>query len=114
MTVDAQLLEALGIPDLASAPSAALAAPLAPIGEQAEQPLELDPLDAEWAELLAEPLVPVAAELPPPPIAKHASIDVSDPVVESDEEDEASQLVPRDPVPVVPPSPAADMQRLCD
>ena len=79
-TADAQLLEALVGPEEP------------PPGPE----IELDPLDAEWAELLAEPM-PLPLPLPlapqPPPTAAHvSSVDLLEPVVESDDEEEAEAL----------------------
>jgi len=67
----------------------------------------IDPLDAEWAELLSEPLPPLPPPLasqPPPTPVCDSSVDRLAPVVESDEDEPPSaQVVVADPVEVFPP-----------
>ena len=67
----------------------------------------VDPLDAEWAELLSEPLPPLPPPLvsqPPPTPVCDSSVDRLAPVVESDEDEPPSaQVVVADPVEVFPP-----------
>ena len=86
-------------------------APAAPATADASASPYIDPLDAEWAELLSEPLPPLPPPLPPPLASQpppapacDSSVDRLAPVVESDEDEPPlAQVVVADPVDVFPP-----------